>query len=376
LVTFLHTADWQIGAKMSNLGNRAQEARDVRIKTAKRVIDLAEALDVDFVLIAGDLFEDHFIGSSTVKQLVQVLSSKPHLPIYVLPGNHDPLVPGGIWDRRDWKSKGENVILLEKAQPLDIGCAILYPCPLTQKQSKQDPTNWINNENTGNVRIGIAHGSLDIMGQNVNFPIVPDRAAVSGLDYLALGDWHSYFPCGDKRTYYPGTFEPTSFKDRDAGYVLHVEISAPQAEPKVTRHKVSELQWITCESYVKDKEDIDGLIGEPEKMGEAKKTLLRLKLRGSASLSAFSFLEDLEDKLKQKFFHTELDLNDLLTYITPESFKDFLPPGPVEDAANDLLAITSGQLPSETTRDYATTDPSVARRALELLYNLAKEEKR
>ncbi|MBO8129811.1 MAG: metallophosphoesterase, partial [Peptococcaceae bacterium] len=64
MVRFLHTADWQLGAKLAFLKEKAGDARKIRLETVRRVMKLAKDLDVDFVVVAGDLFEDHSVGSS------------------------------------------------------------------------------------------------------------------------------------------------------------------------------------------------------------------------------------------------------------------------------------------------------------------------
>src|SRR5690606_4469982 len=91
----------------------------------------------------------------------------------------------------------------------------LYPCPLKHKAGYDDPTAWIpRREDKEDLRIGLAHGTLPIqqeMGEDA-FPIALDRAEQAGLDYLALGHWHSTLghpPGGNGRTWYSGTHETT-----------------------------------------------------------------------------------------------------------------------------------------------------------------------
>lgn len=57
LVKFLHTADWHLGLKYTQLGPNADKARKIRIKTCEKLIIAAKEEDVDFIIIAGDLFK-------------------------------------------------------------------------------------------------------------------------------------------------------------------------------------------------------------------------------------------------------------------------------------------------------------------------------
>lgn len=55
---FIHTADWQLGARFAQFSARATHLREARLATLKRTLDLAVQQEADAFLIAGDLFED------------------------------------------------------------------------------------------------------------------------------------------------------------------------------------------------------------------------------------------------------------------------------------------------------------------------------
>ena len=263
MVRFLHTADWQIGMKAAHAGEKAKEIRQKRFKTAGRVVELAKQKDVDFVILAGDTFEDHNVDNAAVKRTVDILNRLDPIPVYVLPGNHDPLVPGGIWDRDAWKRIGPHVTLLRESQEYHFNDDVaLYACPLSQKQSGLDPTAWIPGREGGDdrIRVGIAHGSLNILPGTVNFPIAGDRPELSGLDYLALGDWHGHRIV--RRSVYPGTMEPTNFVEHDPGNVLIVEISEAGAEPQIEASRVNSLTWAEIVPEIRTAGDVECLDSE------------------------------------------------------------------------------------------------------------------
>jgi DNA repair exonuclease SbcCD nuclease subunit len=83
-----------------------------------------------------------------------------------------------------------------------------------------DPTAWIAKyprvANDHSIRIGLAHGSLNIMPlPDDDHLIRPDAADYYGLDYLALGHWHKRSlhksTDGVERIAYSGTHEPLGF---------------------------------------------------------------------------------------------------------------------------------------------------------------------
>lgn len=84
---FLHTADWQIGMKADFVGHAGQRVRDERIAAGRRLVDAANAEGVDFILVAGDLFEDNAVDRSLVVKTADILAHF-NRPVYVIPIFH------------------------------------------------------------------------------------------------------------------------------------------------------------------------------------------------------------------------------------------------------------------------------------------------
>ena len=59
MVKFLHSADWHLGIRYTQLGGKADKARQIRIQTIQKLVDTAKNENLDFVLIAGDLFDSN-----------------------------------------------------------------------------------------------------------------------------------------------------------------------------------------------------------------------------------------------------------------------------------------------------------------------------
>lgn len=195
MAKFLHTADWHLGIKYTKLGHSAEKVRKIRIETAKRLMGIAKNNNVDFIIIAGDLFDNNDIDRRLIDIAVEIIDDIAPIPVYILPGNHDPLTRDSLYLNPEWESVG-NALIFKNTHPIEVtGINVtLYPCPVTQKQTRRDLTEWIK-VTDNNISIGIAHGNLQIQGfvEEPNFPIDPERVEKSGLDYLALGEWHSLF---------------------------------------------------------------------------------------------------------------------------------------------------------------------------------------
>jgi DNA repair exonuclease SbcCD nuclease subunit len=92
---FLHTAGWRLGMKAVQVGGAGERVRAERVKTAERIVRPAREQAVDFILLAGDTFEDKGVERVLIQQAAELLGGAG-LPMYLLPGNHDPLPPGRL----------------------------------------------------------------------------------------------------------------------------------------------------------------------------------------------------------------------------------------------------------------------------------------
>src|SRR5690606_32764521 len=114
---------------------------------------------------------------------------------HLLPGNHDPHRPNGLWDQLLRRGLPNNVVVHVNGEPHAIandGLAIL-PAPLHHRRTLRDATEYMDEAEVpdGMIRIGLAHGSITGFGSDdsdrPNY-IDPDRPGKAGLAYLALGD--------------------------------------------------------------------------------------------------------------------------------------------------------------------------------------------
>lgn len=372
MVRFLHTADWQIGMKAAHAGEKAKVVRQKRFDAASRIVELAEEKDVDFVLLAGDTFEHHNVDNAAVKRTVDILNWFDPIPVYVLPGNHDPLVPGGVWDRDAWERIGSHVTLLREPQEYCFDDDVaLYACPLAQKQSSLDPTAWIPRREDGDdrIRIGVAHGSLNILPGTMNFPIAGDRPEQSGLDYLALGDWHSHLTSG--RAVYPGTMEPTGFSEKDSGNVLIVEIEEAHAEPQIEACPVNSLTWVNTAPEISTVDDVEMLDRTIRGLGPLTSLLLKVSpdLSGCTDGKALERLETLREELRESVFFLEWTDPIRLPIIGEGS--DQIPDGILSQVDETLATILDGRIPGGSGHQFADRDPGVVLAARMLLHRIA-----
>lgn len=406
MTTFMHAADLHIGLGVTRFEpDCANRIRGARIQALENVLGEASKWSVDFVLIAGDLFDDPRVDRTTVRRVFHILESSD-VPVFILPGNHDPLHPGSVWDRPPWnQEETKSVRVLSRRKPTPApGDVVLFPCPVLSRTSLEDPTSWVprrmSDEEQGAIRVGVAHGSVN---DRDNLPpddhlIGVNVASEKELDYLALGHWHSMKlftqEDGTCRMAYPGVHEPMSFPaaplggtgwlpyvrdplrndftDEGRGQVLLVEIAEAGSPPSIHPLSVSHLAWLSDARSVGSGEDMGRLISEVARLASPERTLLKLRLEGVLDGQAMLRLDELSEVLRERYLCWELDLDALHLEPTEEEIRELVGRGVLRAVLERLLEETKGnQTAGET--DEGARERKVAERAIMVLYRIARE---
>ena len=360
---FIHTADWHMGIGLERVGKAGKQARQARFEAAARLMETARQQDADFVLIAGDLFDHNAVDGATIQKVADILGTAG-LPIYVIPGNHDPLAPGSVWEHPAWRNS--IVTIARESSPMEIPGGILFPCPTTSKYSPSDPTAWIQAGETEKICVGMAHGSLEGVANKTDFPIPPDAAARSGLDYLALGHWHSTVVLNDGHTAYSGTHEATKFGEPDSGNALIVNIEARGARPEITRLDTGVLKWERMEHDVIQTGDLRAITDMIETWEGAARTLMWMTLKGLLHPGMGQELHRVMELVEARFLWGRVDTDGLVPSPEDDSWVEDMPAGHLRKAAQELLIAAAGQ----------SEDARVARLALLELYAMNREVER
>ena len=372
---FLHTADWQLGMKAAQAGKAAKRVRQARLESVATIVELCRENSVEFMVVTGDLFEDNGVERVLVQQATDLLA-EVHVPVYIIPGNHDPLAPGSVWEHPAWKNL-KNVFLLSEETPVNIPGGILYPCPVKSKYSASDPTAWIGTEEAGdNIRIALAHGSVEGLQQEENdYPIKRNVASLKKLDYLALGHWHSTALYTDEkemvRMAYSGTHETSKFGERDSGNVLIVNIPAVGEAPEIDTVHCGQLNWRQIEEEVTGTVSLQRLRRDIETMERPEETLVKLNLKGLLTAEGNDEIVRIREILSSKFLYSLLDITQLRPAPEDENWISNLPAGNIREAGERLRELAK---PYHGRSNPEGISPELATRALLELYEIASRE--
>ena len=312
MLSFLHSADWQIGkpyARVQDPDKRAR-LRQVRLEAIARIGAQIGPTKASLLLVAGDLFDSPTPSSSDVSAVCQAIG-KLELPVLVIPGNHDHGAPGSVWHtpffQAEQRRRAPNLQVLLERQPLELEQAIVLPCPLLRRTDSHDPTAWVRQLDWSTLpadkpRLLLAHGSVQGFGaadldthldaDEENPASASNRLQLDGplleqLDYVALGDWHGLKQV-NARSWYCGTPEPDRFPrsdDYQGGQVLAVTAQRGQL-PVVQPRPTASLRWLQLRAELQTSADVERLERQLEQVlgDEPGQQLLLLEEQGSLSL--------------------------------------------------------------------------------------------
>lgn len=362
-VTFIHTADWQLGMTRHFLRGDAQARYTAaRQEAIGRIGQLAAANHAEFVLVCGDVFEDRQVSSRVIRRSLDHLRQVP-CAVYLLPGNHDPMDAASIYNSRVFTDhKPDHVHVLGSAGAVRVRPGVqLVAAPWTSKVPLSDLlAQQINSlEPSDDIRILVGHGRVDVFAPESSDPALIDvdgleRAIADGvIDYVALGDRHSTTEIGGSgRIWYSGAHEVTNYDHREAdpGQALVVELTRSVAGPgagetasrsvTVTPHQVGQWSFRTIQHDVNGADDIAGLRARLDAVDNKSHAVIQLALRGSVSIAERSDLDAMIEEFTDRFAAlTFWELrHDLVIMPDDQDFAKLQLSGFIGDAVSELSA--------------------------------------
>lgn len=376
---FIHTADWQLGMTRHFLDDDAQP----RYSAARRDVvaglgALARRSGAEFVVVAGDVFDANQLAPKVISQSLAAMG-RIEVPVYLLPGNHDPLDPSSVYTSKQFLTEcPDNVVVLDRAGVFDVRPGVqIVAAPWRSKHPTTDLAADVLAElpSDGTARILLAHGAVDVLDPDRDNIAAIRMAAVaaalerSAMHYVALGDKHSRTEVGDSgRVWYSGSPEVTDYDHReaDSGHVLLVDMDLEDPTHPVTveTHTVGTWCFRTIAADLNNGSDIAALDARLDALPGKDRTVVQLALKGTVTVTEQAELDLCIEKYSRLFAglenwerHTEL-----VVMPADEEFDNLGIGGFAADAVGDLKEQACSDGPEAQT----------ARGALALLLRLWK----
>jgi DNA repair exonuclease SbcCD nuclease subunit len=313
---FVHTADWQLGMTRYFLNGEAQPRYSAARRDAVAGLGrLAAEASAEFAVVAGDVFEHNQLAAREVSQSLEAMRAIG-IPVYLLPGNHDPLDASSVYTSALFCAEcPDNVTVLDRPGVHEIRPGLqLVAAPWTSKAPCADPVAAVLDDLAadGTVRIVVGHGGVDIFVPDKDRPSLIRLAALEAavargaVHYVALGDKHSRMQVGATgRIWYSGSPEVTNYDDieSDSGHVLVVDVDEndPAHPVDIEPHKVGRWRFVSLRRGVDNSRDIADLDINLDLMADKERTVVRLALTGSLTVTDKAALDACLDKYARLF---------------------------------------------------------------------------
>jgi DNA repair exonuclease SbcCD nuclease subunit len=237
----LHTADVHLDS--DGYGNALEQTaqRERGRRVFRRIVHGALDDRVDLVLIAGDLFDHNRVPDETVA-FVRAELGRLRQPVVILPGNHDCLKSGGIYDRHDFAAGAPHIHVIrsldgERVEFPELD-AVVWGRGMVEHEPAFSPLAHIPGRDD-RWSLAMGHGFFfeERQRPDRSSPIFADEIRDSGWAYLALGHHHMRTDVSQGRVtaHYPGV--PMSESGEGDASVLRIDFTAT-GEIRVTPRRL------------------------------------------------------------------------------------------------------------------------------------------
>jgi DNA repair exonuclease SbcCD nuclease subunit len=375
MVRFLHSADWQLGMTRHYLAEGPQERfSQARFDAIRALGKLADAESCEFMVVGGDVFESNQVDRKTVVRALEAMK-EIHIPVYLLPGNHDPWNAGSVYLSSAFTANcPAHVHVISDSTPIRVTESIeIIGAPWTSKRPGRDLVAEALATLTpapGITRIAVGHGIVDALAPNPDDPAIiyletAEASLTAGdIHYLALGDRHSATSVGRSgRIWYSGAPEPTDYDEQKPGLALVVNLDREQVAVK--EFPIGTWRFLERDRVdLANAQDLDLLRVSLEAIENKERTILKLRLVGAIGLDLNARLEQLIDGMRDLFGGLEIRKDGLTIMPQDNDFADFGYSGFVSDALEKLKPAAAVPGP----------DQAAAAEALSLLLRLSRAD--
>lgn len=287
MVRFLHMADLHLGSQLSTEfpdGTTGAEILETANYVAvERLIDVATEEDVDFVIIAGDLYDDNARSVQANSFLAEQFGrlAEVDIPVYLVYGNHDP-----VGNATKYVDLPENVHEFDHESAEEV----LYPDAAVPEariwgQSYRDRHETrlmyqgFNPSDDSVPNIGVLHTGLDPDGRRY---VPVSRSKLENKDeihYWALGHIHDHRAyTGEQPIAYAGIPQGRQVSESGlgGGYLVDLTTDSPV-----------EMEFVPTSPVVWQTVDVDITDGEMTSIPDIMRAIAQTADKLSAPMDAF-----------------------------------------------------------------------------------------
>lgn len=299
---FVHCADLHLGSRFKGVAARdpaeAERMTESVFASFSRIVDMAIDEGADFMVIAGDAFDEDTITPSTRHRFASELG-RLGIPCYIVRGNHDP--------RTDWESSipyPDNVHEFgtepEHIRPEGLDGVEVVGVSFADWHEERNLPSLIRGTE-GMFTVACVHCDVDSAGGEYAYsPCRLSDLMGRGVDYWALGHVHKRAVLSERpHVVYPGNIQGRKIKEtgEKGAYLVTV------ADGAVTGFEFRPTQGILWSKVTVDVTGKDvGAVMEELSGRIHKGDIVRITLTGSGPLDSMARLQpgDLSDMISKR----------------------------------------------------------------------------
>ena len=359
----LHTSDLQLGMTRRFFDAEAQARyTDDQFAALRKLANIADERECDAVVVAGDVFDSVQPRRSIVSRTIEALNEF-HVPVFLLPGNHDPDSPEAIWSTRDLPSQlpSQVVVLGDSAiHRLAHGLLEIVGARWTSRRPDRDlvaeTLAGLEPPARGTTRILVGHGGIDVINpdpgnQNlIRLDHVEEALSRGIIHYLALGDRHSALQVGTTgRVWYSGAPLMTDFREdiNSTNRALLVDIDIDGSN--VNSVSVGQWRFLREELEMSGMDLLDSIKARLASEGDRSRTAIRFAIKGTLNMAEQAELDQMLDQANDTFASVRLSEQhcDIALIVDDADLAKLAIGGYGDAAVAELAELASGTPPDE-----------------------------
>ncbi len=303
----IHTSDIHLDSAMQSGLEKAKIRREELLTAFSHLADYAKNEGVAAVIIAGDLFDRGKITSKVRRFVVDTMRNCKDVQFFVLFGNHD----AGCFSFFD--DLPENVkVFTSEWEYFDLGEAVI--CGIELNEQNCETLYGELSLDPERVNIAVMHGAVSaVCGEdNVNLKQLEGK----GIDYLALGHYHSYTEGTlDRRGKYCycGCLEGRGFDECGAKGFCVLDINGKEIKTSFVKNSIREVVEVEAifesgDSFSAQKEKVSAALD-----GVDPSSIVRVRVGGKMRPTDTKFFDQIKAELDGRWFFFDIkDKTDIL----------------------------------------------------------------
>lgn len=309
MLKFIHTGDVHLGLSFGNLAfsRTIASRRRAEIWTSfENIVRKAGEEKIDFLLLAGDLFEEKYFTLGDIKRVRDIFQLAGGTNIVISAGNHDTLNKNSLYYMIDWP---DNVHIfssqgLSKKTYKDKNVSI-YGYSWDRGENREDIFQGFPGLDQDRINILLIHG--DVYDKTSRYlPLDKNYLEDLGFNYIALGHIHKPEIFSSKMAYC-GSPEPLSFGERGPRGIIQGQVSREKTD--IDFLAFAQRKFIEKSIDIDEKMsllDIIEAIRTCDSKEELKKNFYKIKLEGRVDSDINLDRQDLYSMVEKDFYFLEI----------------------------------------------------------------------